>query len=711
MGDGHADLAQAPLPALAGDDVTARAAAAPRDHGVIARRNRGQNRAIGRGMSWTALGTAVAKTISIVSKLVLAWFLVPRDFGLVSMVIVFTQIVKGVSDLGLRPALIGRPRDGDTRLLFDAAFWVLLMIGVGIFAIMVLAGAPFMVWFYGDPALTPVAIAMCLVIPFQNAQLVPETILYRLQRFKAISLCEITGAVVGSSVAVAMAFAGIGVWSLVAQLLVGAGSTLVCFFLATPWRPRLRLSLGVLVQVREYSQFILGARLMVYVQQNADYLLLGKLRGASDLGVYAFAFLLTETLRSQVFWIVSRVVFPVYSRIMHDRQRIAEIYLGTIRYMTLTMWPLSVLLILFSEDALEFFFGTKWAGAGHPIQLLALASMVVASAGTSGEVFRAIGKPQIDFSINTRVTLFVALPGLWLGTTLLGPTGTAAAVVAYCLAGRLAAHVALSRELGITLRAVLVATMPAMAGTVAMLACKLLFGDAHWAIASVAAALAYVVAITPTLVPYYRSFRGKSAGGQRPVEPSVTVAFLGSDGAGKSSLIRVLGQRTSANCIYLGMSPDEKWQLSIARAAYANQAYRTGTISRALGGGLFWLLLFPIELILRRFAARDTGQGGALHLLDRVPGLPFIRRGILAQAYRYLLPRIDFVVLLTGDPEIISARKPQETTTERTRRETIKWATVARRICPNLIELDTTELSIEQCADLVESRLAHVRAA
>jgi hypothetical protein len=336
--------------------------------------------------------------------------------------------------------------------------------------------------------------------------------------------------------------------------------------------------------------------------------------------------------------------------------------------------------------------------------------MVVASAGTAGEVFRAIGKPQIDFAINTRVTLLVALPGLWLGTSLLGPTGTAAAVVAYCLAGRVASHVALSRELGITVRAVVVAALPAIGGTLAMLACKLLIGEAHWAIAFAAAALAYVVAIAPTLIPYYRSFRGRSAAGQQAALPSVTVAFLGSDGAGKSSLIRLLGQRRSANCIYLGMSPDEKWQLGIARDAYASQAYRTGAFSRAVGGGLFWFLLFPIELIMRRLAARE-GRGGTLHLLDRVPGLPFIRRGFLAQAYRYLLPRIDFVVLLTGDPEIISARKPQETTTERTRKETVKWATVARRICPNLIELDTTRLSIEQCADLVEARLAHVRTA
>ncbi len=698
MGDGHADPA-----AHASPGVTGGTPLLP-DRAAIARRNSGQNRVISRGVSWTALGTVVAKSIGILAKLVLAWFLVPRDFGLVSMVIVFTQIVKGVSDLGLRPALIGRPRDGDTRQLFDAAFWALLMIGAVMFAVMTLAGIPFMIWFYGDPALAPVAVAMCLAIPMQNAQLVPEAILYRLQRFKAITLCEIGGAVVGSSVAVAMAFAGAGVWSLVAQTLVGAACTVVFFFVAARWRPRLRLSWPVLATVREYSQFILGTRLMVYVQQNADYLLLGKLRGATDLGLYAFAFLLTETLRSQVFWIVSRVVFPVYSRIMDDKARIAQIYLGTIRYMTLTMWPLSVLLMLFSGDAIATFFGTKWAGATQPIQYLALASMVVASAGTAGEVFRALAKPQIDFSINARVTLFVALPALWIGTLLLGPTGTAIAVVVYCVAGRFATHRAIARELGTTVRDVMAVTRPALAGIAAMVAVRLALGNADWVISAAASAVAYAVVIVPTLMPYYRAFNGRASKPGNFAKRPVTITFLGPDGAGKSSLIELLQDRRSAGCMYLGMNPDATWQFAAAQAAYRRQAQHKHPLVRALKGGLFWYLLFPVEIVMRRRAARSECRHDWL-LLDRVPGPPFLRRGLLGRYYHYLLPHSDVVVLLTGDPVVISARKPDETSPERTLREMAKWAIVARRLSPHVIEIDTTTLTIEECATIIEQRL------
>ena len=69
----------------------------------------------------------VAKGSSILAKLVLARFLLPEHFGLISMVVVFTSVTKILADLGFRLSLIQRQRDYRSRLLYDSAFWLLLV--------------------------------------------------------------------------------------------------------------------------------------------------------------------------------------------------------------------------------------------------------------------------------------------------------------------------------------------------------------------------------------------------------------------------------------------------------------------------------------------------------------------------------------------------------------------------------------------------------
>lgn len=461
-----------------------------------------QRRVISRGVSWTALGLVASKGIAVLSKVVLAALLVPEHFGMVAMVLVFMHLVNKASDLGLPHALVQRKRDGASRLLYDSAFWCLLVVGIGLVAAMCLLGVPFLVWFYDAPELSGIATLMSLGILLHNITVVPEAILTRLGNFKAIILSEFAGALVGASVALALAYFGAGPWSMVAQVLIATACTAAGLLLATRWLPRLRFAASPLVEVKRYSSYILGSRALVYMQQNLDYLLLGKIMGAYSLGIYSLAFLLTETLRAHVQQIVSRVVFPVFSRMHHEAQDLGSIYCGTIRYMTIIMFPMAMLMALYADEIIPLLFKDEWLPSVGPIRILALASMVVASAGTAGEVLKAIGKPNLDFSINLKVTVLVTFPALWLGIIMLGVEGAAWAIVLSCSAARIMFHLALRREIRVGLPDVLGACGPALAGCFLMLLCAIILEQGHWTIAAAASLLAYLIPAVPVVYEY-----------------------------------------------------------------------------------------------------------------------------------------------------------------------------------------------------------------
>jgi O-antigen/teichoic acid export membrane protein len=264
----------------------ARPAEAPSEQTLV----HSQGRLIRRSVKWTAIGMAASKSLSMLAKLVLARLLVPEYFGFVAMVLVFTQIAKIVGDVGLTHAMVQRKRDGGTRLLFDSAFWFLMLVAITMIGLMWLIGVPFIVWFYDEPALATIAMAMSFGILFQNLKVVPEARLVRTMRFKRIAISELFGTVVGCIAAIALAMMGAGVWSLVGQVLIVAICTMAALFISAGWTPRFRFSLSALLGVKEFSSYILGSRAFVYLQQNLDYLLIGKLMGAYAVGIYASRF-------------------------------------------------------------------------------------------------------------------------------------------------------------------------------------------------------------------------------------------------------------------------------------------------------------------------------------------------------------------------------------------------------------------------------------
>ena len=470
---------------------------------------RSETRLIRQGVAWNSIGLALSKGSSILAKLILARILVPEYFGFVSMVLVFTLIARIIADLGLRETLIHRRRDRMTRLVYDSAFWLLMLAAAGVIMLMWLLGVPFLVWFYGEPRLETIAVVMSFSVLFQNLQVIPEVRLARAMRFRHIASAEITGTLVGCAAAILLALLGAGVWALVAQTLVTSAAIATGMFLRSGWRPHFRMKRAALLNLRDYSGFIVGSRALVNAQQNLDYLLIGKLIGAHAVGIYSIAFLLTETLRAQIGLLAAKVVFPAFSRTLGRKDDVRAIYLGTVRYMALAIFPAGMLLILFADTLVPTLFTPKWIAAVVPIQILAVASMVVASSGTPGQLLRGIGRPDLDFRINLAVTFLVALPALWAGIVWLGLPGAALAILSQQCVAWIAYQLALRRLIHLSLHQLLRTLGPALVGAGLMALAKLLLGGTHWLLAAAVALALYGAAAYPTLRPFLKSLASK----------------------------------------------------------------------------------------------------------------------------------------------------------------------------------------------------------
>src|SRR5690554_1417054 len=110
-----------------------------------------------KGGALTAVAQVAISLLNIGATLVLARLLLPKDFGLFGMVIVITGFLDMFKDMGLSMATV--QREDISHAQVSMLFWINAGISTALTAI-TLALAPLVAWFYDDPRLLPVTLAL-----------------------------------------------------------------------------------------------------------------------------------------------------------------------------------------------------------------------------------------------------------------------------------------------------------------------------------------------------------------------------------------------------------------------------------------------------------------------------------------------------------------------------------------------------------------------
>ncbi len=148
------------------------------------------------------------------------------------------------------------------------------------------------------------------------------------------------------------------------------------------------------------------------VLANLDYLLIGHYLGVVALGVYTLAFRIPELLIKQFSQIIGRVTFPVYSKIKDDRSALDRGFLLTLQDVNLITVPLGLGLALVAEPFILVFFGEKWIEAAPIMAAISIFSMLRAMVFNVGDVYKALGRPDLLVKVNFLQTV-VSIPALW----------------------------------------------------------------------------------------------------------------------------------------------------------------------------------------------------------------------------------------------------------------------------------------------------------
>ena len=344
-----------------------------------------------KGVFWTATGAWGRQLALFVVITIQTRLLDPTDFGLVAFAAVFVGFTHVIADEGLADALVQRKELERAHL--DATFWTTFAFAVVLTVILAALAVPIAA-LLGDEELAPVLVVLSLSIPIASTSLVQRAILTRELKFRSLALRSLLGITVGGICGVIAAFAGLGVWSLVIQNLVGVTAGTLVLWRVTDFRPRLTFSYSHCRELLGFGSSVVGFRLLIYFTRWADDLLIGAFLGPAALGFYTVGSRMLRMLIQVTSSLIDRVSFPLYSRLQDQPARLKAAFYKSTAFASLIAFPVFLATAVLAPEVVDLFFGPKWADSIPVMQILAFFGLIQVLTYLNGTTIKALGKPS-----------------------------------------------------------------------------------------------------------------------------------------------------------------------------------------------------------------------------------------------------------------------------------------------------------------------------
>jgi O-antigen/teichoic acid export membrane protein/glycosyltransferase involved in cell wall biosynthesis len=451
------------------------------------------------GVTWVAMTYAAGLAVQLLAGVVLARLLTPSDFGTAGLALVIAGIISAVNQLGLFASIVQRKELEDRH--YDTALLTSFVSGAA-FGAVLLAAAPALAAAFRNPGLAPVLRLYSVLLFAGGLSAVQSALLSREFHFRAKSLATLASRVAGAALSVGLAFAGLGVMSVAWGYVVQMVSAVV--LLSVPAfrvrRPGLRVSFSAFRDLFRYGFGVMGANLLDQLSGGLDMVLVGRLMGPLSLGYYSLSSQTATYVPRGLGNVLSTVVFSTLARVQDQAVSLRSACLRLSRTCALLAAPLLVGLAVLAPDLVPAVFGPKWIPSIVPLQLLALAGVVMILDWVWAEILKARGR-SLQLLTMTAGRILALAATVWAGSRF-GLTGVAAALVGFRLIFWLAYQAVVNRSIGLPMtdyaRAVAGPLLTAVGVGCTALATRLLVGSAmhggHWAALAagvVAAAVSY----------------------------------------------------------------------------------------------------------------------------------------------------------------------------------------------------------------------------
>jgi len=211
-------------------------------------------------------------------------------------------------------------------------------------------------------------------------------------------------------VGVILAYRLRSVWALVWAGLAGSAVNVALSYVIHPYRPRARLDAPQARELFRFGRWLLGSSVVVFLLNQGDDVLVGKLLGVSALGIYQVAYRISNLPATEITGLVGAVALPAIAGIQDELSRVRVALCDAIRFTSFLAFLAAAVILACAPDATLLILGRKWEAAILPIRILALWGVTRSVGALTGPTLAALGKPDLATKLQAgKLVLLTAL--------------------------------------------------------------------------------------------------------------------------------------------------------------------------------------------------------------------------------------------------------------------------------------------------------------
>jgi len=350
-----------------------------------------------KGIFWMAALRLFIRVISVLKIAILARLLNPLQFGLFGIASVSLAFTEILTETGVNALLIQKKRI--SQLFFNSSWVILLTRGFLIFLILLIASSP-VSYFFRSPESYKVLLLMSFV-PLLRGFVNPAIIFFqkKLLFYKEFIFWFVVNALEALT-SIIIVFITRSVYGLIWGLIVSSIFEIVASWLFVKPRPNFKIKFNNIKSIVRRGKYITLSSIFNYLFHNLDDIIVGRVLGLNYLGLYQVVYKIAILPITESGEIVSKVVFPVYTRLFGERFRLKKAFLKVLIFLSLIIIPVTIFIVLFADEFIMLFLGRNWLEAVPTLRVLMLFGAVRAISGSSSALFLAVRRQEYITIVN-----------------------------------------------------------------------------------------------------------------------------------------------------------------------------------------------------------------------------------------------------------------------------------------------------------------------
>ena len=322
-----------------------------------------------KGSLWVLFERFGYLGIQFVSNMVLSRLLMPDDFGTIGVLMVFTTLSYVLIDSGLSSALIQKKNISDEDK--STVFYTNLAFAIIVYVVICFT-APLIAKYFKNPEINNLLRVIELIVVIDAFAAIQSTTLTRDMDFKTLAKYKIISIVIAASVSIVLAYAGMGVWSLVVQYLLFSLCRALLLWLRTKWRPGFVFSKLSFKTLFGFGSKLLVSQFIATLYEQLQSILIGRKFSASDLGYYTQGRQLMQIPVDSLARVVNNASFAAYSALQNERKKLKVMVRQNLLILVFLNTPLMFYLSTLAKPLLLFLYSEKWLGSVPYFRFLCL---------------------------------------------------------------------------------------------------------------------------------------------------------------------------------------------------------------------------------------------------------------------------------------------------------------------------------------------------